>query len=604
MTDFPFDTADRDAIRDYLRPVAYRTEQDEYLFRLANVLASKTDDVSASRVTPTDGSPTKPLSEWMADLEALPTSNLSGASVTATGSTTPRSLADRAADWVNVLDYGADPVNGTDSRAAFQRAIDAKPAAEAIGVYIPQGTYYFSGPIISGSRSIIFRGAGRRQTRLVVNAAGADLFQHGLDSEVFYATFTAEHLGLFTSVPGARYAINIKQDETSGYFVLTEVDFSSFSSAFAWEENVRAVGTSFTRFNDVYANGNAFGTIAEADASTQVNFRFISSSNSARVYSLGFHNVVANANVNNFLFEVLGAPGNSGSVEGAIFSGQTFLRTNKGAALKMAVPLSSSVWWPPYFVLENVNYEGPGSFIDADSISELHINNCALYVSAQRAGQPTNNFIRLGSVKGLWVENNTFKFYQDALLDDVINVGGTNTEIVRINNNRVSVDHASAVVTSFARIGLAATDISHEGNSFNSLWSTRRRVWDGVNDWPADPSLNWQSYTPIITAEAGTLGGVSGITGAFQRIGKTVNFRLSYTVTSVGTATVGIRATLPSTIATGADAACFGFNFSTSVALYGTLLGGASSTRITTATAGFPAASGDINILSGQYREA
>jgi hypothetical protein len=47
--------------------------------------------------------------------------------ITATGSTTARTLANRFADVVNVLDFGADSTGATDSSTAFQNAINALP---------------------------------------------------------------------------------------------------------------------------------------------------------------------------------------------------------------------------------------------------------------------------------------------------------------------------------------------------------------------------------------------------------------------------------------------------------------------------------------------
>jgi len=68
------------------------------------------------------------------------TGEISTASVVATGSTTPRTLANRFADVVNVLDYGADPTGDTDSADAIQLAINV--AANGGIVFCPRGTYY------------------------------------------------------------------------------------------------------------------------------------------------------------------------------------------------------------------------------------------------------------------------------------------------------------------------------------------------------------------------------------------------------------------------------------------------------------------------------
>ena len=79
--------------------------------------------------------------------------------VTATGSTTARSLANRAADVVNVKDFGAVGDGVADDTLAFNAAI-------AVGdpVYIPTGNYKLSGSVTSSRRlyatGASFSGAG------------------------------------------------------------------------------------------------------------------------------------------------------------------------------------------------------------------------------------------------------------------------------------------------------------------------------------------------------------------------------------------------------------------------------------------------------------
>jgi hypothetical protein len=64
--------------------------------------------------------------------------------VTATGSTTARSLADRFADVVNVLDYGATGDGVTNDRTAINAAFTAIANAGGGTIFFPKGTYNIS----------------------------------------------------------------------------------------------------------------------------------------------------------------------------------------------------------------------------------------------------------------------------------------------------------------------------------------------------------------------------------------------------------------------------------------------------------------------------
>ena len=96
-----------------------------------------TVDSGASTITFTSAPPTN------AEIVVIATGtaqDVNSIGVTATGSTTARSLANRFADVVNVLDYGADNTGAVDATTAVQAAIDSGAKV----IKIPTGTYVFS----------------------------------------------------------------------------------------------------------------------------------------------------------------------------------------------------------------------------------------------------------------------------------------------------------------------------------------------------------------------------------------------------------------------------------------------------------------------------
>lgn len=84
----------------------------------------------------------------------------------ATGSTTARSNADRAADYINALDWAPDRTGVTDATTALQAAINAATAGQT--VWIPRGTYLTTGLTISKQIRLVGDGAGT-----ILRASGA-----------------------------------------------------------------------------------------------------------------------------------------------------------------------------------------------------------------------------------------------------------------------------------------------------------------------------------------------------------------------------------------------------------------------------------------------
>jgi parallel beta-helix repeat protein len=112
------------------------------------------------------------LSEGVLSVVAptLAAADASALAVRATGSTMSRSLAARAADRFNVMDFGAVGDGVANDRAAIQAAINAASARPTGGeVYLPPGTYRLrahTGLLAPKSR-VVMRGAGRGRSVLL-----------------------------------------------------------------------------------------------------------------------------------------------------------------------------------------------------------------------------------------------------------------------------------------------------------------------------------------------------------------------------------------------------------------------------------------------------
>lgn len=106
----------------------------------------------------------KTLTSWLTDLLAGV-----GIYVTATGSTTARTLAARFAERVNLKDFGATGDGSTDDTAAIQAWLAAITAGK-VG-YAPNGTYKFTSALSSAATRIAIIGDGPFQT--VFKYAGA-----------------------------------------------------------------------------------------------------------------------------------------------------------------------------------------------------------------------------------------------------------------------------------------------------------------------------------------------------------------------------------------------------------------------------------------------
>ncbi len=149
--------------------------------------------------------------------------------VTAVSGGSARSLAHRATDSINVLDFGAVQ-GGPDCTAAFQAAIAQLPGSGG-EVYMPAGDYWLQSPIVIAGKVVALRGAGRGLTRIHLQHTGVgfDLAPGNVLSKVIIGEFTMfAESGMGQTAAGLR--ITYPSTSSFGYVSasIREVEFFSY----------------------------------------------------------------------------------------------------------------------------------------------------------------------------------------------------------------------------------------------------------------------------------------------------------------------------------------------------------------------------------------
>lgn len=117
------------------------------------------------------------------NVSTLTQTDQSALTVTATGSTTTRSHADRWARWFDVIDYGAKGDGTTSDHLAIQAAIDAAESDGGGMVYFPRGTYLI-GAKLQVQDAIMLVGEGRGDKTTNANATNSRVVTIRWDSGV------------------------------------------------------------------------------------------------------------------------------------------------------------------------------------------------------------------------------------------------------------------------------------------------------------------------------------------------------------------------------------------------------------------------------------
>jgi len=149
---------------------------------------------------------------------------MNNAPVTATGSTTARSLAARAADVVNVKDFGAIGDGVADDTAAIQAAANGNGGK---AVYFPSGTYKISQAIVISGSGISLFGDGDSASTIFTTA---NITMLELDNASTMNNGVISNLGFKAEITGTRTSnIGIRvKSSTAAWFAHWKFDSLRF----------------------------------------------------------------------------------------------------------------------------------------------------------------------------------------------------------------------------------------------------------------------------------------------------------------------------------------------------------------------------------------
>lgn len=127
-----------------------------------------------------------------------------------------------------------------------------------------------------------------------------------------------------------------------------------------------------------------------------------------------------------------------------------------------------------------------------------------------------------------------------------------------------------------------------------------------VKSTTATAEKDWDSFTPTITATSGTITTVTSPIGSYRKIGKKVEFKVQFTITTNGTGTGAVRITLPVASAGAVGQCVVGKERAvTGKSLVGFLDGGGATTCDVQYYDGvYPGTDGGAYAVSGSYEAA
>jgi hypothetical protein len=467
---------------------------------------------------------------------------------TAAGGTT-RSANSRFNDTYSVMDYGADPTGVADSAPAFRLALASAPYGGK--VTIPAGNFLLNSPDPATGGAGILDFSNFPNKSITLEGVGWNLKVGGV-----YTAPSGSILRIGASIPTTCDFLYIPMnDRVTG---LRLKDFAVVAAAGVFNTahgrhgvhidgttNVNGYVEFFTMDNvfcDNMANGYSVLVQGLSTGNTMID------------------SVIRNCTLMNAKFDYVA---DNITVEGNVFGANAFGTTN-GPNTGLYVNQVSGA--TSFRILGNNFVNQDGMIVIASALSPIIQNNeFEQNPGANAHGALVDLSGGIGTgVIGAIITGSSIAQNSTTASYPPINLGTTVGTQVFGNTIRVPSAYAHVTIGS----GSSRTLIGHN-LCFTSGSASDMLVTDGGSLTEND--CVWKTYTPTITADAGTFTTVSA-TGAYRVLGKLLFFEQDITITTVGSASGAVHATLPAGFTAKRNGSASGKEFATNGFMLGVVI--------------------------------
>ena len=504
-----------------------------------------------------------------------------------TGAVT-RTAQAKMQDVVSVKDFGAVGDGVTNDAAAIQAAVNSLPATGG-GLYFPTGTYLIGSAITINKPGVYF-GDGWA-TNIRTNSATANSFTVSGAEQV--------------QIENMRFTSAVTK--TAGWYVDVAASANRFRlSDFAMEGAIGGMRTAAVATCTI-ERGQILNCVASTavairiDAGFDVSIRDVLSDQAVNIFAGIYVTQAGDVTIEDCNIIRCGQalyvnPG-VGQVVASLWANNTFFDTSTRAAYFFAqggsiVRSLFDQCWFSGSAGEGVRLETSGGGV----IQGTDFNGCHIYLNASNGISIIDAGVTNTRVHDCSIAQNTLSGVSVAA-----NVSDVSVQDCRIGNTGGLGNNGAYGVAIVAGTGNNIQILNNDlrGNTTANLLNGATGASVIVaNNLGANES--WTSYTPSVAAVSGTITTLGTVSGRYQKIGKQLFIEMAIAITTNGTASVAVTASLPSGLTSASDQVLVGReNSVTGNQLQGVVLSGSNSVSITRYDNAYPAGNGYRLLLTG-----